>query len=161
MAVQPEGQQADRLSTFLYPGTLFAQRGPYVITTILGSCVAVCLWDPVLRVGGMNHYLLPLWNGDGLPTPKYGNVAIPMLIEKLVSLGSQKQNIKAKVFGGANVLENLSGLLDIGERNIRIFESILSECRIEVLGKDVGGTVGRKVIFDTFSGSVFVKKNIK
>ncbi|MBF0165687.1 MAG: chemotaxis protein CheD, partial [Magnetococcales bacterium] len=63
------------------PGALFAQNGAYVITTVLGSCIAVCLWDRMRKEGGMNHYKLPLWNGDGLPSPKYGNIAIAKLIE--------------------------------------------------------------------------------
>jgi chemotaxis protein CheD len=58
-------------SHFLYPAALFASSQPYVINTILGSCVAVCLWDPVYKVGGMAHYMLPLWNGEGLASPKW------------------------------------------------------------------------------------------
>lgn len=145
-------------SRYLYPGMLFAEPGDYSVTTVLGSCVSVCLWDPAARVGGMNHYLLPLWNGDGLRTPKYGNIAIPMLVEKLLQAGCSKANIRAKVFGGAKVLENTSGLLNVGERNIRYAESALEEERIPVIGKDVGGTSGRKLLFVTGTGDVFVRK---
>ncbi len=56
---------------YLHPGNLFAHRTPHIVTTILGSCVAVCLWDPINNIGGINHYMLPLWNGEGLPVPKY------------------------------------------------------------------------------------------
>ena len=69
---------------FLIEGTILVSVQECNVTTILGSCVAVCLWDPFLKVGGMNHYLLSLWNGKGLPTPRYGNIAIPKLIKKLV-----------------------------------------------------------------------------
>src|SRR6056297_2647363 len=91
---------------FLYPSTLFASKTPYLVNTILGSCVAVCMYDPVLKIGGINHYMLPLWNGEGLASPKYGNIAIEKLLEKLKSFGSKKYNIKAKIFGGGEVIES-------------------------------------------------------
>jgi len=153
-------QQAtlDKESRYLYPGMLFAEPGDYSVTTVLGSCVSVCLWDPASRTGGINHYLLPLWNGDGLRTPKYGNIAIPMLVEKLLQAGCARGNLKAKVFGGASVLEGWSGLLNVGERNIHFAEGALEEARIPVIGKDVGGTSGRKLLFVTGSGDVYVRK---
>ncbi len=143
---------------FLYPGTLFAQRQDCVVTTILGSCVSVCIWDRTLRFGGMNHFLLPLWNGEGLQTPKYGNIAILLLIERVLGLGGKKDNLVAKVFGGANVLESAKGLFNIGERNIMIAGDMLQENRISVIGSDVGGSSGRKVLFRTGTGEVLVKK---
>lgn len=146
------------ISHYLYPGMMFAKNGQYIITTILGSCVSICLWDPILRIGGMNHFLLPLWNGEGLPTPRYGNVAIAMLIANMVSLGSRRETLKAKIFGGASVLESVGGLLEVGSRNITLAEETLQTENIGVLGYDVGGTVGRKIIFFTESGDVFVKK---
>ena len=137
---------------------IFAEPGDFGVTTVLGSCVSVCLWDPAARVGGINHYLLPRWNGDGLRTPKYGNIAIPMLVEKLLEAGCSRASLKAKVFGGGSVLENSSGLLNVGERNIHFAESALDEARIPVIGKDVGGTSGRKLLFVTGTGDVFVRK---
>ncbi|QWR75996.1 chemotaxis protein CheD [Candidatus Magnetomonas plexicatena] len=143
---------------FLYPGTLLADKAPYAITTVLGSCISVCLWDPQLRHGGMNHYLLPLWNGEGLASPKYGNIAIAKLIEKVMSFGSTKRNLQAKVFGGAAMMESSSGLLNVGERNILIAQDILFEEKIMITGSDVGGNQGRKIIFNTETGVVLVKK---
>ncbi|MBI5969877.1 MAG: chemotaxis protein CheD [Deltaproteobacteria bacterium] len=137
---------------------LFAKNGQCVISTILGSCVAVCLWDNALRQGGMNHYLLPLWNGEGLPTPKYGNVAIPMLIEKMRLIGSRKENLVAKVFGGGSVLESLSGPIDVGSRNIALADEMLSSEKISVVSSDLGGNSGRKIFFVTGTGEVFVRK---
>lgn len=156
MLVQENGIKAE-VNHFLYPGMLVVPDGPSHVMTILGSCISVCLWDSRLKIGGMNHYLLPFWNGEGLKTPKYGNVAVPSLIEKMLQLGSKKANIGAKVFGGANVIES-GGVLNIGERNILFAESALEEARIPVLCKDVGGQVGRKVLFRTDSGEVFIKK---
>ncbi|MCI4626654.1 MAG: chemotaxis protein CheD [Candidatus Magnetoovum sp. WYHC-5] len=145
---------------FLYPGNIFAEGEDSVITTILGSCVSVCLWDPVLKVGGMNHYLLPLWNGDGLPSPKYGNIAIPKLIDKLLYYGCNVKSLRAKTFGGAAVIERTttSGLLNVGERNIFICRDMLEEAGIPIVASDLGGTNGRKIIFQTDTGGVLMKK---
>lgn len=145
-------------SHFLYPGTIFAESGPCVITTVLGSCISICLWDPVLRIGGMNHYLLPFWNGDGLQTPKYGNIAIRALMDRMLENGCRKMNLLAKVFGGANTIGSSSGILNIGERNISLAEKTLLEEKITVVSNDTGGTSGRKVMFVTESGEVFVRK---
>ena len=68
---------------FLFPSTLYVSKEPLAIQTILGSCIAVCLFDPTLKYGGMNHYMVPLWNGQGLESPRYGNIAIDMLINKM------------------------------------------------------------------------------
>lgn len=147
------------LTHYLYPGGIFADPRPHRVTTILGSCVAVCLWDPVCRVGGINHYLLPLWNGEGLPTPRYGNVAIDLLVERLLIFGCSRGRLTAKFFGGAAMWENSNGLLSIGERNIDLARRTLERHRIPVVGADVGGEAGRKIIFDTGSGSVLLRRN--
>ena len=68
---------------YLYPSALFAEKEQYMVDTILGSCVAVCLFDTKLKIGGINHYMLPLWNGNGLASPKFGNIATEKLIEKI------------------------------------------------------------------------------
>lgn len=139
---------------FLYPAALFASTKPYQVNTILGSCVAVCLYDPVLRIGGINHYMLPLWNGQGLASPKYGNIAIKKLIQKMENYGSKKHNLKAKVFGGGEVIESNSAKFHIGERNILIAKDILHEESIPIVSSSVGGKNGRKIIFFTESGNV-------
>lgn len=144
---------------YLYPGGLFADPRPHRVTTVLGSCVAVCLWDPVCRVGGINHYLLPLWNGEGLPTPRYGNVAIDLLVERLLALGCGRGRLTAKLFGGAAMWENPHGLLSVGERNIDLARRTLERHRIPVVGADVGGEAGRKIIFCSGSGEVLLRRN--
>ena len=105
---------------YLFPSAIFADRSPYRITTVLGSCVAVCLYDPVKKTGGMNHYMLPLWNGQGLATPKFGNIALEKLTERMTILGSIQTNLKAKVFGGADVLNHHNPVNSIGSRNIEV-----------------------------------------
>lgn len=141
---------------FLFPGTLFAESVEYQISTVLGSCVSVCLWDKVRRVGGMNHFMLPLWNGEGLATPKYGNVAMEKLTGRMLSLGCRKEQLVAKVFGGANVTGTGKEMFMIGDRNITLAFQMLEEYGIPVLSNDVGGFVGRKVIMNTATGVVLV-----
>ena len=141
-------------SHFLYPSALYASKDPFQINTILGSCVAVCLHDPVLKYGGMCHYMLPLWNGDGLASPKYGNIAIEKLLDKMINFGSKKHNIKAKIFGGGEVIETKSPQFNIGQRNISLAKDMLAEANIPIVSSSVGGKLGRKIIFFTDSGEV-------
>ncbi|MDH3998397.1 MAG: chemotaxis protein CheD [Desulfuromonadales bacterium] len=143
---------------YLYPGTLFVHRKPHLVTTVLGSCISVCLWDPVGRVGGINHYLLPLWNGEGLPTPKYGNIAISKLIENVKNQSENPDKLIAKVFGGASMWEKAEGLLAIGQRNIEYAQEALEQHRIKIVGHDLGGHVGRKIIFNTHDGTVLMRR---
>lgn len=139
---------------FLYPSTLFASKEPYVVKTILGSCVAICLWDPVTRIGGINHYMLPNWNGNDLASPKYGNIAIDKLLEKMSQLGARRENLKAKIFGGGELIESGANGTLIGERNIRVARLILEEKKIPVVASSTGGRKGRKILFFTDSGEV-------
>jgi len=139
---------------FLYPSTFFASKDPYVVKTILGSCVAICLWDPVSRIGGINHYMLPNWSGNDLPSPKYGNIAIDKLLEKLAQLGARKENLKAKIFGGGELIESKANGAYIGERNIRVARMILEEKKIPIVASSTGGKKGRKILFFTDSGEV-------
>ncbi len=143
---------------YLYPGLIFAQQETCMVTTVLGSCISVCLWDPVAKAGVINHYMLPLWNGDGLPSPKYGSVAIPKLIERVMANGSRKEDLKAKVFGGGAIIQTSCGLLNVGERNITLAEDMLADENIPIISKDVGGNYGRRLIFCTASGEVLMKK---
>ncbi len=117
---------------FLYPAALFASKTPHMVTTILGSCVAVCIYDPTIRVGGLNHYMLPLWNGQGLASPKYGNIAIERLVEKMLSLGCLKNNLQAKIFGGGEVIQTSVTQFNIGARNIKLALEMLEELKIPV-----------------------------
>ena len=145
------------LKHFLLPGTIKVSSKEMDISTLLGSCIAVCLWDKELHQGGINHYMLPFWNGHGLASPKYGNIAIEKLIRNLINIGSERKNIVAKVFGGAAVLSSSDCVFNIGERNIEIQENILHEQGIKVVAKSVGGQLGRKLIFNTETGTVKMK----
>lgn len=143
---------------FLYPGTIFAVPLAHQISTVLGSCVAVCMWDKAAHIGGMNHIMLPLWNGEGLATPKYGNIAIEKLMDKLKRIGCRRENLVAKVFGGANIAGTGQEVFLIGDRNIILAVQMLEDFKIPVVAKDVGGRVGRKIIMNSSTGVVLVCK---
>jgi chemotaxis protein CheD len=139
---------------FLYPAELYVSKVPYQINTILGSCVTVCLYDPVLNIGGMNHFMLPYWNGQGLASPKYGNIAIEKLLDKMLSFGCNKNSIKAKIFGGGEVIETQIVQFHIGARNIEVARLALEEKKIQIVSSSVGGKLGRKIEFMTSTGEV-------
>lgn len=144
---------------YLHAGLYFAAREPTVVTTILGSCVAVCLWDPVKKAGGINHFLLPDWVGEGRMSPRFGNVAVASLIEALSGLGCRVSNLKAKIFGGASVLgEGRRSPDSLGARNTQVALRLLKEEGIPLLAGDVGGCRGRKLEFYSDNGETRVKK---
>jgi chemotaxis protein CheD len=145
------------LDHFLYPSTIFASYQPTRVQTILGSCVSVCLYDCHLCIGGMNHFMLPWWNGQGMPSPKYGDVAIKRLIEKMYSLGCTNGNMVAKVFGGADQHAIGQGTYNIGARNVATAETILQQEQINVIAGSTGGTRGRKILFDTRTNKVLAR----
>jgi chemotaxis protein CheD len=139
---------------FLYPSAVIVCSEPCEITTILGSCVAVCIYDPVLKTGGMNHFMLPLWNGIGLESPKYGNIAIERLITKIISRGSNRNNLIAKVFGGGEIIEGSTQNYNIGKRNVEITRDLMKKEGIPVVSSSIGGKLGRKIIFNTHTGEI-------
>lgn len=139
---------------YLYPSALFAEKQPFMVDTVLGSCVAVCLFDQKLLIGGINHYMLPFWNGNGLASPKYGNIATEKLVEKMLRNGANLQNMVAKVFGGAN---QMNTSLKIGDQNIEIARQTLSNYGIKIIAENTGGTIGRKLRYNTGTGQVMMK----
>ena len=146
--------EEEQAKHYLYPSALFAEKEPHWVDTILGSCVAVCLYDSKLKIGGINHYMLPLWNGNGLASPKFGNIATEKLIEKMIKNGSSTVNLVAKVFGGANQIQSS---MNIGDRNIEIAKEILASHNIKIIAENTGGSVGRKLRYDTGTGKVMMK----
>lgn len=152
---RPGGDVRD---VYLFPGMIFAEGGENAVTTVLGSCIAVCLWDPQRRLGGINHYLLPLWNGNGLPSPRYGNIAIGTLLERMLGLGCTARGLQAKIFGGGTVIQGGTGTWNIGERNAQLAEELLHEAGISIVSRDVGGPHGRRILFRTATGEVLLKR---
>ena len=143
---------------FLQPCTIFAHREEHCVSTILGSCIAICLWDPALGLGGMNHYMLPLWNGEGLATPKYGNIAIDRLITRMLGLQGRRDRLVAKMFGGARVLRADTSPFAVGTRNIQLARELLAGQGIPILAAETGGTTGMKIHFNTRTGKVLLAR---
>jgi chemotaxis protein CheD len=143
---------------FLHPCTLFVHGEEHRVSTILGSCISVCLWDPCLALGGINHYMLPLWNGEGLATPKYGNIAINLLLEKMLALGCRQEHLTAKVFGGSRVIRGDAATISIGDRNVILAREILSSYGIPIAASATGGALGMKIQFNTRTGTVLIAR---
>lgn len=140
---------------FLHTGDIFISAQPYLIRTILGSCVSVCLWDERKKQGGMNHYIFNTsWKNER--NPKYGEVSIPLMIDMMLQNGSRLSSMKAHIIGGGN---NLGMNPKIGEDNVLIADRILEEAGIPVVIRNVGGQYGRKVIFNNQTGELDVLCN--
>lgn len=120
-------------------------RGEHeVLTTVLGSCVACCLHDPVHRVGGMNHFLLPDGAGGPGEPARYGLQAMELLINALLRAGSRKPDLEAKLFGGARMRDGLGG---IGAANAAFARRFLEDEEITCIASSLGGTRARRVRF--------------
>ncbi len=143
---------------YLHPGQIFVSPEPAEVTTVLGSCIAVCVFDRVLRCGGANHYLLPQWAGDGPSSARFGNVAVRRLVDRMLGLGCRKQDLEAKVFGGACTVEALhrsNGHL--GTQNAEVAVTTLRQEGVAVVADDVGGRRGRRLVFRTDTGVALVR----
>jgi chemotaxis protein CheD len=151
--------EADLKSVFLHPGEIYASLKPANITILLGSCVAVCLFNERLSVGGATHYLLPTPGSEGLASPRYGDVAIRRLLEELHQLGSRNQDLRASVFGGASMLQAFrsgsSGL--IGNKNVELALEALARETIAIERRDTGGVESRKITMRTDTGVISLK----
>jgi chemotaxis protein CheD len=128
---------------------------PKTLMTVLGSCVAVCLWDKLRCVGGMNHFVLPC-DPRGERNARYGDVAVGELVAGLVHLGCRIIDLQAKVFGGAAVLP-FGGGESVGSSNVRLALRRLRYHRIPVIAQRTGGTLGQQIRFDTRTGEVFFR----
>jgi chemotaxis protein CheD len=136
-------------------GEVFVSTEPKILMTVLGSCVAVCLWDRVRRVGGMNHFVLPR-DPRGENNTRYGDVAIEELESGLLWLGCKAADLQAKVFGGAAVLAVRGGEA-VGTSNVRLALTWLDRHRIPVVARRTGGTLGQQIRFNTATGEVLFR----
>ena len=121
-----------------------------VLTAILGSCVACCLNDPIARVGGMNHFLLPGDESSGDDSLRYGVNSMELLINGLLRRGARRDRLEAKLFGGARVL---AGLSDVGSQNAAFARRFLKEEGIPCIGESLGGNQARRVRFSPTTGA--------
>lgn len=160
----------DQPVTIIHPGEYLATEDDIIISTVLGSCVAVALRDERAGIGGLNHFMLPGvfkhskeasaaakdFIGEGA---KYGMYAMELLINDLLKLGCRKERLAAKVFGGAMLLGmGNDGRVTVAEGNIAFALKYLETERIPVLSSDVGGGQARKILFFVKSGKVLLKR---
>jgi chemotaxis protein CheD len=156
---QGDGHEAaERRTLFLQPGQLVVSSTPCIVTTIVGSCVAVCLRDRLLKIGGLNHYLLP-HKVLKEHSARFGAVAIPELIGKLVALGCQTDRLEAKLFGGACVLGPADARAGhLGSKNVQLARELLQQAGIRIVAEDVEGFRGRKLIYHTDDGTAWIRR---
>lgn len=145
------------ISAKLLPGEYYVTKQSEMITTVLGSCVSACIYDPDSGIGGMNHFMLP---GDAVSSAsdasaRYGLFAMESLINDILKCGTLKTRLKAKLFGGGQIIANMS---DIGRKNIHFAKTFLYAEGIELLSSDLGLMYPRKVNFFPQSGTAMVKR---
>ena len=138
------------------PGEYFVSSQDLLITTVLGSCIAACVWDSKARVGGMNHFMLP--DGDSADGfGRYGSYAMELLINEMLKKGAKRETIQAKVFGGAQVMAGFTSM-NVGEKKTKFVIDYLATERIPVVSQDVLDIHPRKVCFFPVSGKALVKR---
>jgi len=143
----------------ILPGEYFVSKTGVLLVTVLGSCIAACIRDPLIGVGGMNHFMLPDDGAKGGVTTsaRYGTYAMEVLINHLLKLGAKKDRLEAKVFGGGAVLASLSSS-NVGVRNAEFVLEYLQMEGIPVLARDLLESCPRKVYYFSDSGRVLVKR---
>ena len=148
---QIDGASLSGMQTVLQ-GEFAASSDPTCsLNTVLGSCVSVCLFDADVRIGGMNHFLLPEGAASSVDDMIYGLHSMELLINNLLRNGARRSHLQAKLFGGASMI---SGLSNIGERNIQFAHQFLSDEGFDIAAEDTGGRRGRRLRFWPASGRV-------
>jgi chemotaxis protein CheD len=153
------GRSLERIALNINPGGWSVQT-ERPIATLLGSCVAVCFYDPKLKLGGMNHFLLPSRSRSKLADEDVvlnGDYAMEVLLNAMYAKGAQKSRLVAKAFGGGNIVSSIQ--MAIGERNAEFAREWLEREGIPLVASDFGGAWSRKVILDPVTGDVFCRRN--
>jgi chemotaxis protein CheD len=154
----------DRWSAKILPGEFFVTRSDEAITTVLGSCISACIRDPAVRIGGMNHFMLPedhsagksSWiDGPGGLATRYGSYAMESLINELMKLGARRERFEIKLFGGGKIL---SSMTDVGRKNIEFAKEFLKMEGFKVAAQDVGDVFPRRVNYFPATGVVMLKR---
>lgn len=154
----PHNQQIELFQYYLQPGYIFVNTEPSLISTVLGSGVAVCVWDRVSGIGGMTHFQWP-WPGRGdKKTVKFGVISVVALIEMLIKLGASKENLQAQIYGGGH---RYYFAKDIGRKNVQSARRALKRSHIPIISEDVGGVLGRRLLYHTRTNEVLCMKTNK
>lgn len=141
---------------FLMPGYIYLNREPSLLSTVVGSNVAVAIWDQKKIYGGMANFLYPQASSASAATPQYGDVAVAYLIKMFMKEGADRKNLRAQIFGGAEK-ESLEIKRNARE-NVRIARKILRTFRVEIISEDMGGHMGRKIVYNTLKNEAIVYK---
>ncbi len=144
----------------ILPGEYFVSAEPMIVYTVLGSCVSACIRDPVAKVGGMNHFMLPEPKGDKSldswgDSARYGSYAMELLINEILKHGGLKHRLEVKVFGGGKIYD---GKFDVGSNNAAWALEFLQREGLNPVKADLGDVYPRKVYYFTESGRVLMKK---
>ena len=146
-----------RSSTYyVEPGYIYFSKKPAMLRAVVGTCVAVCLWDTKLGHGGMNHFLMPKVTERERATPRYGNVAVAALIRIMEEAGSKREHLIAQILGGG--APPGSPPHHLGAQNVLAARESLTRKGIPIVSEDTGGMLGRKIVFDTRTGELAVLK---
>jgi len=152
----------DTFAAKILPGECYVTAADEAIVTVLGSCVSACVRDRRLRIGGMNHFMLPEGGADRATSPvilssasRYGNFAMELLINAILRHGGRREHLEVKIFGGARVLRSVT---DIGQRNIAFAREYLSLEGLDLQSEDVGGPFPRKLYYFPATGRARIKK---
>lgn len=157
-ATHQTGKDFERIARNINPGG-WAIETERPISTLLGSCVAVCLYDPKLRVGGMNHFLLPSStssDNSDVDVILNGDYSMEVLVNGLLNKGAQKSRLVAKAFGGGTIVSSIR--LAIGERNSTFAKEWLDREGIPLVASDFNGPWSRKIVFVPQSGEAFCRR---
>lgn len=159
-----ENRTFKKQEIIIHPGDYYCSNEDIVISTILGSCISVVLYDETKKQGGLNHFLLPQIGLSSTASvmenksSRYGITAMEVLINDLMKLGSSKSNLMAKVFGGAAMFGPSNQEFGVGSLNIKFAFQFLEKEGIRILSSDTGQDVGRKIFFFPKTGQVLLKK---
>ncbi len=147
------GETVSYTEAMLWAGDLVVEARPVRMSTVLGSCVSVCLYDPARQFGGMNHYLVP----RGGNTAIHGEWSTLRLIERMCQLGSMPGDLKAKVFGGGCPLKLVNENHAVGDENVVVARRVLATAGIPIIAEKVGHSAGVRLFYENWTGVVWIK----
>ncbi|MBF0541457.1 MAG: chemotaxis protein CheD [Nitrospirae bacterium] len=145
------------ISLYIEPGNVFFSKKPHRMSTVVGSSVAVCLWDKKNKCGAMSHFMYPYIRDKEQATLWYGNVAMITLIKLMDKSGINRHDVVAQILGGARS-SNENEINNMGQENISVAKKALAFYKIPIVAEDVGGIIGRKIVFDSTTGHIAVLK---
>jgi len=149
---------AGLLHKFLRPGEFYTDLAPAVAETLVGSCIAVCLYNFKQGFGAMNHFLMDRpKNPADVDIGRYGGTSTRHIVDAMVAIDPEPTHYRASVIGGAAVLKTAHADGHIGSANVEAALEVLRESHIRIVGQEVGGTRGRRIRFNTQTGEIICR----